>query len=178
MAIDRLPPQDVDTETACLASLLLSREALYKVTEILRPEDFYLDKHRIIFSAIMELEKKNTPVDLTTLKQRLADQNAFDKIGGDSALVSIYQSVSTSANAEFYAKRIKELALRRNLIEVSSESIEKCYDSARDTAEVIDEIEQSVFAVTEKRIISNYLSIDEVLQATLDDMATGTRARR
>jgi replicative DNA helicase len=178
MAIDRLPPQDVDTETACLASLLLSREALYKVTEILRPEDFYLDKHRIIFSAIMELEKKNTPVDLTTLKQRLADQNAFDKIGGDSALVSIYQSVSTSANAEFYAKRIKELALRRNLIEVSSESIEKCYDSARDTAEVIDEIEQSVFAVTEKRIISNYLSIDEVLQATLDDIGNWYESKK
>jgi replicative DNA helicase len=126
----------------------------------------------------MELEKKNTPVDLTTLKQRLADQNAFDKIGGDSALVSIYQSVSTSANAEFYAKRIKELALRRNLIEVSSESIEKCYDSARDTAEVIDEIEQSVFAVTEKRIISNYLSIDEVLQATLDDIGNWYESKK
>jgi replicative DNA helicase len=178
MAIDRLPPQDVDTETACLASLLLSREALYKVTEILRPEDFYLDKHRIIFSAIMELEKKNTPVDLTTLKQRLADQNAFEKIGGDSALVSIYQSVSTSANAEFYAKRIKELALRRNLIEISSESIEKCYDSARDTAEVIDEIEQNVFAVTEKRIISNYLSIDEVLQVTLDDIGNWYESKK
>ena len=172
MTIDRLPPQDVDTETACLASILLSREALYKVTEILQPEDFYLDKHRIIYDAVMDLEKKNTPVDLTTLKQRLSDQNSFEKIGGDSALVSIYQSVSTSANAEFYARRIKELSLRRNLIEISTESIEKCYDSTRDTIEVIDSIEQSVFAVTEKRIVSNYRSIESVLEDTLRDIGS------
>ena len=172
MSFDRLPPQDVDTETACLASALLSREALYKVTEILQPEDFYLDKHRLIFEAITELERKNTPVDLTTLKQRLADQNLLEKIGGDSALVELYRSVSTSANADFYARRIKELSLRRRLIEVSTESIEKCYDSARDTNEVVDEIEQNIFGLTEKRIVSNYKAIDDVLQTTLQDIGT------
>jgi len=170
MNLDRLPPQDVDTETACLASALLSREALYKVTEILQPEDFYLDKHRIIFEAIQELEKKNTPIDLTTLKQRLVDQNFFDKIGGDAFLVQIYQSVSTSANVEFYARRIKELSLRRKLINVSTESVEKCYDTSRDTIEVIDDIERAVFRITEKRIVSDYKDIDSVLQETMTEI--------
>lgn len=183
MSIDRLPPQDIDTETACIASILLSREALYRVLEILRTEDFYLDKHRIIFNAILELERKGIPVDLTTLKQSLSDRNLFEKVGGDSGLVSIYQSVSTSANAGFYAKRIKELSLRRSLIDVASEAVAKCYDTMRETSELVDEIEQSVFAVTERRISSTYVPLDDILEKTMqevqrwhgaDQLVTGT----
>ena len=170
MTLDRLPPQDTDTETACLASALLSREALYKVTEILQPEDFYLEKNRVIFESILDLEKRSIPVDLTTLKQSLSDQNRLDKIGGDPALVQIYQSVSTSANAEHYARRIRELSLRRRLIHVSTQSIEKCYDTTRNTSELIDEVEQQVFSVTEKRIISDYLDIDSVMETTLSNI--------
>ena len=178
MAIDRLPPQDIDTETACLASVLLSREALFKVTEILQPEDFYLEKHRIIYDAITELERKNLPIDLTTLKQRLVDNKRFELVGGDAGLVTLYQSVSTSANAEFYAKRIRELSLRRKLIDVSAESIEKCFDSSRDTIEVIDEIEQNIFKVTEKRISSDYRSLDAVLLETLQDIGKWFETKR
>ena len=170
MSTDRLPPQDIDTETACLASVLLSRDALYKVIEIIRPDDFYLEKHRIIFSAVLDLDAKNIPIDLTTLKQRLSDHNLFEKIGGDSALVSIYQSVSTSAHAASYAKRIKELSIRRNLIDVSVGSIEKCHDHARDTFELVDEIERDVFAVTEGRITSSYVPLDNILEATMAEI--------
>ncbi len=170
MALDRLPPQDIDTENACLASVLLSRDALYKVTEILQVEDFYLDRHRHIYNAILELEKKSLPIDLTTVKQRLVDHKLLDKIGGDSALVELYQSVSTSSNAEFYARRIKELSLRRKLIDVTSDSLEKCYDQSRDTEEVLDEIENDIFRVTEKRIASDYKSINAVMLETLKDI--------
>ena len=110
MSLNRLPPQDVDTEIACLSSALLSKEALLKISEILHAEDFYLDKHRIIFEAIQDLEKRNPPVDLTTLKKRLEDRGLFDNIGGEPSLVELYQSASTSANAEFYARRIKNSA--------------------------------------------------------------------
>ena len=170
MSIDRLPPQDIDTETACLASVLLSRDALYKVIEIIRPDDFYLDKHRIIFGALLELDSKNVPIDLTTLRQRLSDQNLFEKVGGDSALVSIYQSVSTSAHAASYAKRIKELSIRRNLIDVSVGSIEKCHDQSRDTFELIDEVERDVFTVTERRITSSYMPLENILKTAMDDI--------
>ena len=83
MTTDRLPPQDVETETACIASALLNREALLRVTEILQPEDFYLEKHRIIFEAISELEKKSLPIDLTTLRQILIDKSCLERIGGE-----------------------------------------------------------------------------------------------
>ena len=82
MAPDRLPPQDIDTESACLAAVLLNREALFRVTEILQPEDFYLERYRTIFQAITELEKKNLPVDLATLKQKLgADFRRYTILG-------------------------------------------------------------------------------------------------
>ena len=178
MSIDRLPPQDIDTEIGCIAAVLLSREALYAVLEILRAEDFYLDNHRIIFGAIQELEKKSIPVDLTTLKQYLSDKNLLEKIGGDRALASIYQVASTSANAAFYARRIKELSLRRNLIEVATESVNKCYDTLRDTGELIDEIERDIFAVTEKRVNSASIPIHEILNKTLDDVQLWYETKR
>jgi len=178
MSVDRLPPQDIDTETACLASVLLSRDALYRTAEIIRPDDFYLDKHRIIFNAVLELDARNIPVDLTTLKQRLSDQNLFEKIGGDGALVSIYQSVSTSAHAASYAKRIKELSIRRSLIEVSVGSIEKCHDLLKDTFELIDEVERDVFAVTEGRITSSYVPLDNILKAAMESIQLWYETKR
>lgn len=167
MAIEYIPPQDIEVEASCLSSVLLSKEALLKVIEILQPEDFYLDAHKTIFNVILELERKNLPVDLITLKQRLTDRGQFDKIGGDSSLVDLYRTVSTSANAEFYAKRIKEMSLRRRLIVVSHEIIEKCHDTSRDTYELMDQAEQSVFQVTERRITSDFQNISDILQETM-----------
>jgi replicative DNA helicase len=170
MARENLPPQDIEAESSCLASILLSKEALLKVIEILKPEDFYLEGNRYIFEAILELERKNLPVDLITLKQRLIDLNRFEHVGGDPAIVELYQTTSTSANAEFYAKRIKELSLRRRLIDISTESAQKCFDMSRDTEELMDEVEKDIFSVTERRITSDFINIADVLQVTMHDI--------
>lgn len=170
MLTDRLPPQDIETETACLGSALLSREALYKITEILQAEDFYLENHRIIFKAILDLEKKNLPIDLTTLRQKLIDLDQFERIGGNKTLASVYQTVSTTAYSEAYANRVKELSLRRKLIEVASESVEKCYDRSIETSDLLDEIERNIFLVTEKRVTSDFKTIETVLADTMQDV--------
>lgn len=170
MTIDRLPPQDIDTEVACIASALLNREALLRVTEILQPEDFYLEKHKIIYESIIDLERKSLPIDLTTLRQRLIDKNMLERIGGNPALAELYQAASTSANAEVYANRVKEMSLRRKLIEVASNSIEKCFNRAVDTAEIMDEVERDIFSVTEQRITSDYKDITNVMNQTLDQI--------
>ncbi|MBP9042893.1 MAG: replicative DNA helicase [Spirochaetes bacterium] len=178
MAMDRLPPQDVDTESACLASALLNREALLRITEILQPEDFYLEKHRFIFEAIIELEKKGLPVDLTTVRQRLIDKNIFEKVGGNSALAEIYQSSSTSVHAEAYAKRIKEMSLRRKLIEVNELSIEKCFNRTITTEELLDEVERDIFRVTEQRVTSDYQFIEQILSQTLSDITSWYKTKK
>ncbi len=178
MAIELVPPQDIEAEASCLSSALLSRDALLKVIEILQPEDFYLDAHREIFGVIVELERKNLPIDLVTVKQRLNDLGRLERIGGDHALVDIYRTVSTSANAEFYARRIKEMSLRRRLIEVSHEVVEKCHDTARDTYELMDEVERDVFRVTEKRITSDFKNISDVIQETMDTIGRMYETKR
>ncbi len=178
MTADRLPPQDIDTESACIASALLNREALLRVTEILQPEDFYLEKHRLIYEAITELEKKALPIDLTTLRQRLIDRSLFDKIGGNTALAEIYQSSSTSVNAEVYAKRIKEMSLRRKLIEISELSIEKCFNRVLSTEELMDEVERDIFKVTEQRITSDYREIEQVLNDTMNHIDSWYKTKK
>jgi len=170
MATDSLPPQDIEAESSCLASILLSKDALVKISGILVADDFYLDKHKIIYETMLELERKNSPVDLLTLKQKLSDKNLFDTVGGDQALVNLYRSVSTSANAEFYANRIKELSIRRKIINISTEIIEKCHDKSRDTEELIDEVESDIFKVTERRITSDFVSIETVMEETMKDV--------
>ncbi len=178
MTMDRLPPQDVETETACIASALLNREALLRVTEILQPEDFYLEKHRIIFEAISELEKRALPIDLTTLRQILIDKSQLDRIGGNSGLAELYQSSSTSGNAENYAKRIKEMSLRRKLIDVAELSIEKCFNRGITTDEVMDEVERDIFKVTEQRITSDYKNIEVIINSTMNDIDLWYRTKK
>ena len=173
-----LPPQDVEAEASCLASILLSREALLKVTGILENDDFYIDSHRMIYESILALDKKNLPIDLITLKQQLVDHKQFDKIGGDAAIVELYRSSSTSANAQYYAERVKELSLRRKLISVSSGVIEKCHDMSMDTDELVDEVEHDIFRVTDKRITTDFRGIDDVLQETMEDIATMYETKR
>lgn len=166
MLEQHLPPQDTDSEASCLAALLISKDALLKVLEILQPEDFYLEGHRFVFEAVVELDKKNRPVDLVSVKQILQDKGTFEKIGGDAFLVSLYQTVSTSANAEFYANRVHELSLRRKLIEVSGGIVERCQDLSRETSEVLDECAQAVFNVTERMLTMDSPDISKIVEET------------
>jgi replicative DNA helicase len=165
-----VPPHDLDAEASCLAATLLNREALIKVLDILTPDDFYAERNSLIYSSIYNLDKSNKPVDLLTLKQSLVDNSLFDKAGGDAYLGELYQTVATSSNADFYAKRIRELALRRKLIEVSRHVIEKCHDMSQETAEVLDQAESDVFRVTEGRITTDIEPIESIVDNTLSQI--------
>lgn len=178
MAQGNVPPQDIEAEASCLASILLSREALLKIIGILQPEDFYLDSHRLIYETVLELDKKNAPIDLITLKERLKDQGRFDRAGGDRGIVELYQTTSTSANAEFYANRVKELSLRRRIIDVAAESTEKCFDLSRETNELINEIESEIFRVTGRRITSDFRNMEDIMYETMADIKTMFETKR
>jgi replicative DNA helicase len=173
-----VPPQDAEAEASCIASILLSKEALLKVIGILQPEDFYLESHRSIYEAVIELDRKNAPIDLLTVKERLKDQGRLEKIGGDRMLMELYRTTSTSANAEYYATRIKELSLRRKFIEVASASVEKCFDMSLDTNELINEIEAEIFRVTGRRITSDFKSMEEVMYETMSEIKSMYETKR
>lgn len=173
-----MPPHDSESESACLSSILLSKDALLKVVEILQVEDFYIDAHRMIYEAIRELEIKSIPIDLITIKQRLIDKKQLEKAGGDTALVNIYRTVSTSANAEFYAARVKELSLRRKLIDVCAVITERSFDTTVDTKVLLDEVEKDIFLITQRRITSDFESMAVVLKQTLHDIGRMYETKR
>ncbi|MFW6366955.1 MAG: DnaB-like helicase C-terminal domain-containing protein, partial [Spirochaetota bacterium] len=167
MPQQHIPPHDSDAEASCLAAILISRDALIKVLDILQADDFFVERHHLIYNGILQLDRASKPVDLLTLKQFLQDSGQFDRAGGDPYLAELYRTVATSANAEFYARRIRELSLRRRLIDVSRIVVENCHDMSRDTTEVLDSAERDVFRVTEGRITSEIETIEAIVEQTL-----------
>jgi replicative DNA helicase len=166
MLQQHLPPQDTESEASCLAAIFISKDALLRVTEILQPEDFYLEQHRLVFESIVDLERKNRPVDLVSVRQSLQDKGVLEKIGGESYLVSLYRTVSTSANAEYYAQRVRELSMRRKLIDVSAQIVEQSMDLSKETAEVFDYAAQSIFGVTEGVNNGDARDINQIVEET------------
>jgi len=173
-----LPPHDTESEASTLASALMSREALLKVLGILGVEDFYSEQHQILFDAIRELDKKSKPIDVLTVKHYLSDKNLFEKAGGDSYLADLYRTLSTSANAEFYATRVKELSLRRKLIEVSTKIVANSYDLSIDTIELLDSSEKEVFSVTEGRITTDIQDIETITQEAISQIEKFYKEKR
>jgi len=112
---DKLPPQNLEAEKACLGSMLLDREAIEVAIDILKGDDFYSSQHRLIFDAIIALYGQATPVDSVTITEHLKSHGELDKAGGVLYISSLLDEVPTSANIEYYAKIVEQKSLLRKL---------------------------------------------------------------
>ena len=117
----RLPPQNLEAEMSVLGGILLENEALNRALEVLRPEDFYREAHRKIFTALITLSDRNEPADLVTLTSALKAENALEEVGGSTYLSTLVDFVPTAANISYYCKLVKEKAISRELIKVATE---------------------------------------------------------
>ena len=161
-----LPPYDEEMEVSCLASVMVSKDALLRVISILNSDDFYVEAHRLIYDALCELDRKNNPLDLVSLRAQLTEKGTLELAGGIAYVAKLYQSVAVSTNVEYYAKQIKDLSLRRKLIKTSNEIIVNCHDIKIETSDVLDLSEKMVFDVTSKRLSSEISPISEIVQET------------
>ncbi len=167
--IAKLPPQNIDAEESLLGSLLIDKEAIVKVAEILSPADFYRSEtHGKIYAAILELFEKREPVDLVTVTDKLRQNNSLDLVGGSAYLTTLVNSVPTSAHVESYAKIIKENATRRSLIVENTRLVEKAYDLGVPLEVLVDEAEQSIFSISQQRIRKDFVSIKDLLTVSFD----------
>ena len=116
MSIDRLPPQSIEAEQSVLGALLIDRDAVIEVAELLRPEDFYRSHHGTIYGAVLELSEKREPVDLVTVSENLERQGQLDAIGGSAYLTSLINLTPTAVNAVYYARIVERKAVLRGLI--------------------------------------------------------------
>ncbi len=164
---DKLPPQNLEAERACLGSMLLDKEAIEIAIDTLTEGDFYSDQHRIIFRTLIELYSRSTPVDIVTLSDYLRGSGDLDRAGGVGYISSLLDETPTSANVEYYAKIVEQKSLLRKLIRASSNAISLCYNTERDAFEIVDEAEKLIFDVTERKGVRGYFPISEVIKDSI-----------
>ncbi|HYH03784.1 MAG TPA: DnaB-like helicase N-terminal domain-containing protein, partial [Bacillota bacterium] len=127
--MERIPPQNIDAERSTLGSMLLDKEAINNVVELLKPEDFYREAHRVIFEVVVHLSGKGEPVDIITVSEELKQRNMLEKVGGIAYLTSLANAVPTAANAVHYAKIVEEKALLRSIITVCTNIVGMGYEA-------------------------------------------------
>ncbi len=144
---ERVPPQNIEAEQAVLGAMLIKKEAIVEVQEILRPDDFYREAHRIVYEAMAELQNNDEAVDLVTLTEQLRKAEKLDKIGGISFVTQLANAVPTAANVTYYAKIVKEKAELRNLINAATEIAGAAYEDVENVETIMDEAEKKILAV-------------------------------
>lgn len=166
--LDRVPPQNQEAEVSVLGSILLDKEAIIKVADILIPDDFYNDSYRIIFDQMLWLYEHHQPIDIITLTNKLEERGELENIGGASLVSQLANAVPSAAHVVNYAKIVADKALLRRLISTSNDIQKMAYESVDDTTEVLDSAERLVFAVSEKHLKENFVSLKTVLSESFE----------
>ena len=160
---EKLPPQNIEAEEAFLGSLLIDNEAIFKVADKVKSDDFYKDVHGTIYQTILGLWEKREPIDILNVANRLAEKNELEEIGGRSYLVSLTNKVPTSSHIVSYAQIIQKKSSLRKLIKAASEITSSAYQEVEETEKILDKSEQKLFAISQKFIKKNFISIKDVL---------------
>lgn len=168
-SITKLPPQNIDAEQSLLGSLLIDKDAIVRIAEVLNPATFYRsEQHGEIYAAIRNLFDRREPVDLVTLTEELKKIGSFDKVGGSAYLTTLINTVPTSAHIEHYARIIKEHAVRRGLISQATRLIEQAYDEEVPVDQLIESAEASIFAISQERVKRDFIAIRDALAEAFD----------
>ncbi|MFI5778295.1 replicative DNA helicase [Nocardia sp. NPDC051570] len=168
----RQPPHDMAAEQSVLGGMLLSKDAIADVVEVLRPGDFYRPAHQAVYDAVLDLYGRGEPADPVTVSATLDRRGELKRIGGPPYLVTLTQTVPTAANASYYAEIVAEKAILRRLVEAGTRIVQYGYagSDGQDVAEVVDRAQAEIYEVTERRSSDDFLPLEELLQPTMDEI--------
>lgn len=166
--LEKVPPQNVEAEQAVLGSILLDSQSLYVAMEFLRPEDFYLEAHRVIYQVFLEMADRGQAVDAVTVAAELTRRGLLDKIGGASYLASLAGTVPTAANIAHYSRIVADKSLLRALIRAGTEIVEKAYAEEEEPDQLLDAAEAMIFGLSRERNRQGPVPIGELLQGTFN----------
>jgi replicative DNA helicase len=164
----RLSPQNLEAEKSVIGSVLIDKNAMFKVVDILRPEDFYTSAHEKIYAAILELFERNQPVDILTLTNRLKEKGILQDVGGSGYLAELTQNVTTASHVAHFATLVKEKKILRDLIRTSAEISESVFQPQIEVEDLLDGIEQKIFAISQKSLPKNFVPIQGELNTSLE----------
>lgn len=166
----KLPPQAIDLEEAVLGALMIEKDALTAVADILRPDSFYKESHIRIYSAIVTLFADSEPIDMLTVTAKLRSTGELELVGGASYIMELTSKVNSAANIEFHARIISQAYIKRELIKVSSEIQREAYEDTTDVFRLLDKTEQSLFAISESNIKKNYADMGALMRQALAEL--------
>jgi len=161
--IEKMPPQNIEAEQSLLSCLLIDKDAIIKVADIISENDFYKDAHRIIFTTVKELYNHHEPIDILSLANRLDEKKQLADIGGRTYLANLSSFVATSSNVVHYANIIQRKATLRRLQTAASEIMDLSYQEEEEIDKVLDQTEQKIFSVSQKYLKNTFLPIDNLL---------------
>ncbi len=167
---ERTPPQDVLAEQSVLGGMLLSKDAISEVVEILRERDFYRPAHELIYDAILDLYSRGEPADPVTVSAELTKRGDLTRAGGAPYLHTLISSVPTAANASYYAKIIRERAIMRRLVEAGTKIVQLGYTIEGEVDDAVNQAQAEVHSVTERRAAEDYIQLSELLPAAFDEI--------
>ncbi|MFH1354631.1 MAG: replicative DNA helicase [Candidatus Omnitrophota bacterium] len=168
IALEKIPPQNLEAEMAVLGSMLLDEEAISAACESLERTSFYKDSHQKIFDSIVSLFNANKAVDLVTLIDALKKDAALDDIGGASYLTALVNSVPTAANIGHYVSIVKEKSILRTLINNATKIVSLCYESEGNVDEVVDNAERFIFEISDRRSQGTYSHLKEIVKDSIE----------
>lgn len=166
--LNKLPPQNLEAETSVLGSILIDKEALFKIADVLNAEDFYKDSHSLIFETMVDLYNRREPIDILSVGNRLSEANKLEIAGGQSALLGLVNSVPTASNIVHYATIVKKKATLRRLLRASQEITKLGYEEHDELDDVLDQAEKHLYGVTQKHLKQTFTPLRSILNEAFE----------
>ena len=160
---EKLPPQNLDAEQSFLGSLLIDKDAIIRVADMINDADFYKDSHKIIYESMKELYGRHEPIDILSLSNRLSEKNELENIGGRTYLAHLSNFPATASNVSHYANIIQRKATLRRLLRAASDISDLAYHQDEDIEKLLDEAEQKLFGVSQKYLKNVFVPVDQLL---------------
>ena len=169
------PPQAVDLEEAVLGAIMLEKDAIVSVMDILAPESFYKEAHQKIYRSILDLSQNMQPIDILTVTEELRKNGELEEVGGPVYITQLTSKVATAAHIEYHARIIAQKYIQRELIRVASEIQSKAYDDSVDVNDLIDFSESQLFQVTESNIKKETSKLNVLIQQAIDQIEEASK---
>ena len=165
--LDRIPPQSVEAEQSVLGAMLIEKEAIIKVMEILNPEDFYRESHRVIYQAALSLANRSEAVDIITITEQLRKDDKLEAVGGISYVTSLANAIPTAANVGHHARIVEEKALLRGLITTATHIAGMGYDANEEVEQILDQAEKMIMGVSGRKAGPGFTPIREIISKAM-----------
>lgn len=168
----KLPPQNIEAEQTVLGAVLIDKNAIFRVADVLVPDDFYSPQHEKIYRAVLSLYEKRQPIDVLSLATFLKERDALADVGGSTYLAELTNRVSSASHVQHYAQIVKQKKVMRDLVKASAEIAEEVFRTkGGDVEDLLDEVEQKILSISQKSLPQNFVALKDDLSTAIERIA-------